>query len=222
MELHRVVRRRSSHICYTVDSQMAVKSALGAFHHLRLRWDSKVWLRVLRDLHNWVITLQSADSSSRQRGRPTQTGPLISDSNIPTGNTIWSQVPQGYSITRHAGWMTTRHVGWMTVSLKVTSPHLTRRRFVLLISVWVVHSAIVRLEGILPIFGTQNCIRCFEGRLCLDHQVNCKCRPTCFMHPEFLKHNFYCDYYYYYWTAIEVLPCGISTRIRHNTQLQKQ
>jgi hypothetical protein len=35
-----------------------------------LRWDSKVWLRVLRDSHHWVIALQSADPSSLQRGRP--------------------------------------------------------------------------------------------------------------------------------------------------------
>jgi hypothetical protein len=52
---------------------------------------------------------QIADPSSRQRGRPTDIRPQISDSNIPTGNNIWSQVPQGYPISRHA------------VSRKVTS-----------------------------------------------------------------------------------------------------
>jgi hypothetical protein len=40
-----------------------------------------------------VNTLQIADLSSRQRGLPTDTGPQISDSNISTGNNIWSQVP---------------------------------------------------------------------------------------------------------------------------------
>jgi hypothetical protein len=80
-----------------------------------LRWDRKVWLRVVRDSGHWVITLQIADPSSRQRGRPTETRPQISDSNIPTGSNIWSQVPQGCSIPRH----TDR----LTVSLKVTSPH---------------------------------------------------------------------------------------------------
>jgi hypothetical protein len=49
-----------------------------------------------------VITLQIADPSSRQRGRPTDTRPQISDSNIPTGKNLWSQVPQGYSIPRHS------------------------------------------------------------------------------------------------------------------------
>jgi hypothetical protein len=35
-----------------------------------LRWDNKVWLRVLRDSDNWVIALQIADPSARKRGRP--------------------------------------------------------------------------------------------------------------------------------------------------------
>jgi hypothetical protein len=38
-----------------------------------LRWDSKVWLWVLRDSDHWVITLQTADPSSRQRGHPIET-----------------------------------------------------------------------------------------------------------------------------------------------------
>jgi hypothetical protein len=60
-----------------------------------------------------VITLQIAHPSSRQRGRPTETRPQISDSNTPTGSNIWSQVPQGCSIPIH----TDR----LTVSRKVTS-----------------------------------------------------------------------------------------------------
>jgi hypothetical protein len=65
-----------------------------------LRWDS-IW--VLSDSDHWVITLQTADPSSRQiQDRKFQT-------NIPTGNNIWSQVTQGCSIPRH------------TVSRKVTS-----------------------------------------------------------------------------------------------------
>jgi hypothetical protein len=40
---------------------------------LGLRWDNEVWLLVLRDSDYWVITLQSADPSSRQRGRLTET-----------------------------------------------------------------------------------------------------------------------------------------------------
>jgi hypothetical protein len=35
------------------------------------------------------------------RGPPIETKPQISDSNIPTGSNIWSQVPQGCSIRRH-------------------------------------------------------------------------------------------------------------------------
>jgi hypothetical protein len=35
-----------------------------------LRWDSNVWLRVLRDFGHWHIALQITDPSSRQRGRP--------------------------------------------------------------------------------------------------------------------------------------------------------
>jgi hypothetical protein len=44
--------------------------------------------------------------TSRQRGRPTETRPQSSDSNIPTGSNIWSQVPQGCSIPRHTDWLT--------------------------------------------------------------------------------------------------------------------
>jgi hypothetical protein len=47
------------------------------------------------------------------RGRPTDTRPQISDSNIPIGSNIWSQVPQGCSIPRH--------IDWLTVSRKVIS-----------------------------------------------------------------------------------------------------
>jgi hypothetical protein len=42
-----------------------------------------------------------ADPYSRQRGRPIDTRPQISVSNIPTGNNIRLQVPQGCSIPRH-------------------------------------------------------------------------------------------------------------------------
>jgi hypothetical protein len=55
--------------------------------------------------------------SGRQRGRPTEIRLQISDSNIPTGSNILSQVPQGWSIPRHTDWLT----DWLTVSRKVTS-----------------------------------------------------------------------------------------------------
>jgi hypothetical protein len=60
-----------------------------------LKWDSKVWLRVLRDSGQWVITLRIVDPSSRQRGRHTKARQHISDSNFPIGSNVWSQVPQG-------------------------------------------------------------------------------------------------------------------------------
>jgi hypothetical protein len=69
-----------------------------------LRWNSKVWLQVLRDSDYWEIALQIADPSSRQRGRPTETRLQISDSNIPTGSNIWAQVSQGCSIARDPDW----------------------------------------------------------------------------------------------------------------------
>jgi hypothetical protein len=34
--------------------------------------------------------LQTADQSSRQRGRSTEIRPQLSDSNLPTGSNIWS------------------------------------------------------------------------------------------------------------------------------------
>jgi hypothetical protein len=73
-----------------------------------LRWDSKVWFRVLSDSDHWVITLQIGDPFSRQRGRLIDTRPQLSDSNIPTGSNIWSQVPQGCSTPRHTDWLTDR------------------------------------------------------------------------------------------------------------------
>jgi hypothetical protein len=75
-----------------------------------LSWDSKVWFRVLSDSDYWVITMQIVGPSSRQRGRPIDTRPQVSDSNIPTGSNIWSQVPQGYSIPRHTDWLVSRKV----------------------------------------------------------------------------------------------------------------
>jgi hypothetical protein len=50
---------------------------------------------------------------------PTDTKPQMLDSNIPTGNNIWSQVPQGYSIPRH--------INWLTVIRKVTSTSISTR-----------------------------------------------------------------------------------------------
>jgi hypothetical protein len=54
-----------------------------------------VWFRVLSDSDYGVITVQIADPFSRQRGGQIDTRLQISDSNIPTENNIWSQVPQG-------------------------------------------------------------------------------------------------------------------------------
>jgi hypothetical protein len=84
----------------------------GLIEHEWCKSESEVWLRVLRDSDHWMIALQIADPSSRQRGRPTETRPQISDSNLPTGINICSKV-KGCSIPRHTD--------WPTVSRKVTS-----------------------------------------------------------------------------------------------------
>jgi hypothetical protein len=63
------------------------------------------------------VRVEIADPSSRQRGRPKDTRSQISDSNIPTGNNTWSQVPKGWSIPRHTD--------WLTVSSKVTSTSIS-------------------------------------------------------------------------------------------------
>jgi hypothetical protein len=79
-----------------------------------LRWDSKTQVRVLGDSDHWVIAIQNANPSARQRGSPTETRPQISDSNVPTGSNIWSQVPE---------WARNRDTltDWPIVSRKVTS-----------------------------------------------------------------------------------------------------
>jgi hypothetical protein len=62
---------------------------------------------------HWATTMQIADPSSHQRGHPTETRPEISDSNLPTGSNIWSQVPEW---ARHQNVLTDRP----TVSHKAT------------------------------------------------------------------------------------------------------
>jgi hypothetical protein len=52
-----------------------------------LIWDSKIRLRVVYDSDHWETALQTADRSSRRRGKKFQ-----------TGSNIWSQVPQ---LARH-------------------------------------------------------------------------------------------------------------------------
>jgi hypothetical protein len=87
-------------------------------------WPSFVtWLLKCSD--HWVITLQIADPSSRQRGRPTETRLQISDSNITIGRNIWSHVPQRCSITKYTE--------WLTVSRKVTSTSTKYWRLLLLL-----------------------------------------------------------------------------------------
>jgi hypothetical protein len=56
------------------------------------------------------IALQTADPSSHQKGCPTERRLQLSDSNVPAGSNIWSQVPE---------WA--RHQDILTVSRKVTS-----------------------------------------------------------------------------------------------------
>jgi hypothetical protein len=38
--------------------------------------------------------VHTADPSCRQRGRPAETRLRVSDSNLPTGSNIWSEVPE--------------------------------------------------------------------------------------------------------------------------------
>jgi hypothetical protein len=85
-----------------------------------LRWDRKS--------NQWVIVLLTADPSSRQRGRPTDTRPQLSDINFQTGSNIWSQIPE----MTHSDWLT----DWLTVSRKVTST-LLRLRFQIYQSVYI-------------------------------------------------------------------------------------
>jgi hypothetical protein len=59
------------------------------------------------------MAVQTADSSSLQKGRPTETRTQLSDSNLPTESNIWSQFPEW---ARHQDMLT----DWPTVSRKVT------------------------------------------------------------------------------------------------------
>jgi hypothetical protein len=60
-----------------------------------------------------MVPPQDISRCIRAKLRSIDTRPQISDSNIPTRNTVWSQVPQWCSIPRH--------IDWLTVSRKVTS-----------------------------------------------------------------------------------------------------
>jgi hypothetical protein len=91
--------------------------------------------RYVYDSDHWMITLQIEDPSSRQRGRPTETRPKISDSNISTGSNIWCKSHKGALDTK-TYWLTDRptvsrkvkkkksRYGWWSVSqyVKVSSP----------------------------------------------------------------------------------------------------
>jgi hypothetical protein len=56
-----------------------------------LRWDFKIWLRVLCDSDHWVITTNWRPVLSSER-TPTEIRQQISDSNLRIGNNIWFQV----------------------------------------------------------------------------------------------------------------------------------
>jgi hypothetical protein len=60
----------------------------------------------------WVIALQIADPSCRQRGRSTETRLQLSDSNVLAGSNL---------VTSSRVGSTPRHTDWLTVSRKVTS-----------------------------------------------------------------------------------------------------
>jgi hypothetical protein len=82
-----------------------------------LRWDSNVWLWVLRDSDHWQIALKIADPSSRQRGRhKTKIKAIVRQKK--GKRKIWSWAPKGCP--------TPRHTDWPTVSRAVTSTSITR------------------------------------------------------------------------------------------------
>jgi hypothetical protein len=65
-----------------------------------LIWDSKAWLRVVRDSGHWVISLQTVDPSSRQRGHPTwRRQKSVKHKKIK----IWSWAPRGCPTPRRTG-----------------------------------------------------------------------------------------------------------------------
>jgi hypothetical protein len=78
----------------------------------------QVWLRVLRDSDLWVIALQIADPSSRQRERPTERRSQLQGSNLPIGHksqigldtkTYWLTVSRKVSSTSNS-WIILSHV----------------------------------------------------------------------------------------------------------------
>jgi hypothetical protein len=71
-----------------------------------IRWDSNVWLWVLRDSDHWQIALQITDPSSRQRGRPKTKSKGIFRRKKGKYK-IWSWTPKGVPHTK-TNWLTDR------------------------------------------------------------------------------------------------------------------
>jgi hypothetical protein len=79
-----------------------------------LRWDSNIWLWVLRDSDHWQFALTITDPSSRQRGRPkTKIKAIIRQKK--GKRRMWSWVPNGCP--------TPRRIGRLTFGLTSTQLH---------------------------------------------------------------------------------------------------
>jgi hypothetical protein len=68
-----------------------------------LRWDSKVWLRVLRDPNHCDYTANCRPVLSSERASHRNKTINFRQQHSDRSN-IWSQVPQGCSILRHTDW----------------------------------------------------------------------------------------------------------------------
>jgi hypothetical protein len=78
-----------------------------------LRWNSNIWLWVLRDSDHWQIALQIADPSSRQRGRPERKSKAIVRQKKEKRK-IWAWVPKGCPTSRRIGRLTISHNNYST------------------------------------------------------------------------------------------------------------
>jgi hypothetical protein len=83
------------------------------------RWDSNVWIWVLRDCDHWQIAFQVTDPFSHQRERP-KTKNKATVRQKKGKRKIWSWAPKGCPTPRQIGRMTVGHINstqWIFLNL---------------------------------------------------------------------------------------------------------
>jgi hypothetical protein len=77
--------------------------ASGGLHIVAYSLKARLWIHPMTSLSKQPLLCSSQQTAIVARQRPVN-GNRGEASIAPTGSSVWSQVPQGYSIPRHTGW----------------------------------------------------------------------------------------------------------------------